>query len=176
MRALLARKVDVAWLLLVTALSGAVLVVWIALQSGSVPGGKVYIVQAAATSVAGQGGAQPARSAAGSFPVPTSVERTQPQKPSATLPTNAAIEATPPIEPTTFPTSPTLPAGVRLDINRATAAELEALPGIGPVLAQRIVQDREANGLFATVDDLDRVNGIGAGIIAKVRDHVTAGP
>jgi competence protein ComEA len=69
-----------------------------------------------------------------------------------------------------------LPAGVRLDINRATAAELEALPGIGPVLARRIVEDREANGPFASVDDLDRVEGIGKGIVAKVRDHVTAGP
>jgi competence protein ComEA len=65
---------------------------------------------------------------------------------------------------------------VRLDINRATAAELESLPGIGPVLAGRIVQDREANGPFSSVDELDRVEGIGKGIVAKVRDHVTVGP
>ena len=64
----------------------------------------------------------------------------------------------------------------RININSASAEELEALPGIGPVLAKRIVQDREANGPFSTVDDLDRVKGIGEGILAKVREHVIAGP
>jgi competence protein ComEA len=74
------------------------------------------------------------------------------------------------------PAQAQLATGARIDINRATAEELEALPGIGPVLAKRIVEDREANGPFHTVDDLDRVKGIGEGILAKVRDHVTAGP
>lgn len=49
----------------------------------------------------------------------------------------------------------------RLDLNRATAAELETLPGIGPVLAQRIVEHREANGPFASTGALRDVPGIG---------------
>jgi len=48
-----------------------------------------------------------------------------------------------------------------VNVNTATAEELERLPGIGPVLAERIIADRERNGAFATVDDLDRVSGIG---------------
>jgi competence protein ComEA len=48
-----------------------------------------------------------------------------------------------------------------LDINTATAAELEQLPGIGPTLAQNIVAYRELHGLFATVADIQRVPEIG---------------
>ena len=50
---------------------------------------------------------------------------------------------------------------IALNVNRATAVELEALPGIGPSLAQRIVADREARGPFATVGALDRIPGSG---------------
>jgi competence protein ComEA len=60
----------------------------------------------------------------------------------------------------------------RLDLNRATAAELESLPGIGPVLAQRIVDSREAEGPFAAVGDLRRVSGIGERVLAGVADLV----
>lgn len=49
----------------------------------------------------------------------------------------------------------------KLDLNRATAAELDALPGIGPVLAGRIVAYREQHGGFRSVRDLRRVQGIG---------------
>ncbi len=64
------------------------------------------------------------------------------------------------------------PAGP-LDINSASAAELESLPGIGAVLAQRIVEDRLANGPYASVDDLVRVRGIGPGILEDIRPLVT---
>ena len=67
-----------------------------------------------------------------------------------------------------------LPGGL-LDINTATAADLEALPEIGPVLAQRIVDYRQANGPFASVEHLLEVPGIGEGIFAAVEDLVTAG-
>ncbi|MCK4590277.1 MAG: helix-hairpin-helix domain-containing protein, partial [Candidatus Latescibacteria bacterium] len=50
----------------------------------------------------------------------------------------------------------------RLDINSATAQQLVSLPGIGPKMAQRIIQWREENGAFQTVADLKRVKGIGA--------------
>lgn len=59
----------------------------------------------------------------------------------------------------------------KLDINRATEAELCVLPGIGPALAQRIIADREANGPFSSVDDLDRVRGIGLKTIEWFRRY-----
>jgi competence ComEA-like helix-hairpin-helix protein len=61
-----------------------------------------------------------------------------------------------------------------LNVNRATAVELEGLPGIGPSLARRIVADREARGPFATVAALDRIPGIGLGLVARLGRLVTA--
>ena len=60
----------------------------------------------------------------------------------------------------------------RVSLNRATAAELEALPGVGPVLAERIVAFREENGSFDTVEDLLSVPGIGESKLAALRDLV----
>ena len=64
-------------------------------------------------------------------------------------------------------------APARLNLNSAEPADLEALPGIGTVLAERIVADRAQNGPFATVDDLDRVSGVGDAVLAQIRDLVT---
>jgi competence protein ComEA len=64
------------------------------------------------------------------------------------------------------------PAGP-IDLNRATASELDALPGVGPATAAAIVDDRLRNGPFASVDDLDRVPGIGAAKLDALRDLVT---
>ena len=69
---------------------------------------------------------------------------------------------------------PTKPAGPALNVNRATAVELEGLPGIGPALARRIVADREAQGPFATVAALDRVPGIGPALMARLGGLITA--
>jgi len=55
-----------------------------------------------------------------------------------------------------------------INLNRASAQELEQLPGVGPVLAERIVADREANGPFTSVEDLDRVPGVGAAIVGAL--------
>lgn len=63
-----------------------------------------------------------------------------------------------------------------LDLNRASAAELEKLPGIGPVLAQRIVEWRETHGPFKSVEDLLAIPGIGAKTLEKLRDLVTVTP
>lgn len=63
---------------------------------------------------------------------------------------------------------------VQVDINSATAAELAALPGLGDVLAARIVAWREENGPFPSVDALLDVPGIGAGKLAGLREHVRA--
>lgn len=64
------------------------------------------------------------------------------------------------------------PAGP-VDLNTATVAELEALPGVGPATAAAIVDDRERNGPFPSVDDLERVPGIGPAKLAALRDLVT---
>lgn len=63
--------------------------------------------------------------------------------------------------------------GGRVDLNAATAAELDALPGIGPVLAQRIVEHRTRNGPFRSVEQLDDVPGIGPAIAAELAGLVT---
>jgi len=64
-------------------------------------------------------------------------------------------------------------AGGKVSINAADAAALDALPGIGPVTAQRIVDDREANGPFGSVDELDRVSGIGPTMVESLREVAT---
>ncbi len=60
-----------------------------------------------------------------------------------------------------------------VDVNRADASALETLPGIGPVLAERIVEWRNDRGAFATVDDLRQVSGIGPALLEKLRPRVT---
>ncbi len=59
-----------------------------------------------------------------------------------------------------------------VSLNRATVEELQDLPGVGPVLATRIVDHREANGRFETVEDLLEVPGIGEAKLASLRDLV----
>jgi competence protein ComEA len=62
--------------------------------------------------------------------------------------------------------------GGRLNLNTATAAELDALPGVGPVLAQRIVDHRK-QGPFTSIDQLDDVPGIGPARAAELAELVT---
>ncbi len=71
---------------------------------------------------------------------------------------------------------PTSPATGKLDLNTATAAQLEALPGIGPALAQRILDYREQHGPFRQVDDLLAVPGIGPTKLEQIRPYVTVLP
>lgn len=59
-----------------------------------------------------------------------------------------------------------------LDLNTATAGELETLPGIGPVMAERIIAYREDNGPFSSVDELDNVAGIGPKTLESLRPLV----
>lgn len=60
-----------------------------------------------------------------------------------------------------------------IDVNRATADQLDELPGVGPATAAAIVTERERNGPFVNVDDLDRVPGIGPAKLEALRDLVT---
>lgn len=87
------------------------------------------------------------------------------------------------VDPATVPTGAVPadgPAGASaatsdpIDVNTATAAQLETLPGVGPATAAAIIDDRERNGPFASVDDLERVTGIGPAKLAAIRDLVTA--
>lgn len=59
-----------------------------------------------------------------------------------------------------------------ININRATAGELDALPGIGSVLASRIIEYRKTNGPFLSVDDLQKVSGIGSAKFVQFKSKV----
>lgn len=68
---------------------------------------------------------------------------------------------------------PTTKQGGLVNINTAGVAELDTLPGIGPALAQRIIQYREANGSFSTIEELKNVSGIGDKKFADLEPKVT---
>lgn len=82
-------------------------------------------------------------------------------------------EISTPLPPVPTPISP---GSARININTASAEELQRLPYIGPTLAQRIVAYREAHGPFREVTDLLQVPGIGPAIFSAIRDLVTTGP
>ena len=71
------------------------------------------------------------------------------------------------------PQVPRPPAVVlMIHINQATSAELVALPGIGPVLAQRIVDDRNRNGYYVALQDLTRVKGVTPKLLHQIKDLI----
>jgi competence protein ComEA len=64
------------------------------------------------------------------------------------------------------------PTTERIPLNRASAAQLESLPGIGPALAMRILDDRMQNGPYATLADLTRVTGVGQALVSRLEGRV----
>lgn len=64
-------------------------------------------------------------------------------------------------------------SGGLVNLNTATIADLETLPGIGPAIARRIIDFRESNGGFRKIEDLLEVPGIGTKTFEELRDHVT---
>ncbi len=61
----------------------------------------------------------------------------------------------------------------RVNINRAGRVELETLPGVGPGLAQRIINHRESKGLFMSEEDIKNVPGIGEKLYDQIKDFIT---
>lgn len=77
-------------------------------------------------------------------------------------------------EPVALPdTGTNQDGGTRININLATAAELESLPGIGPSLAEKIIAYREQNGPFLDIEELLEVSGIGPAKLTQIRDLIT---
>ncbi len=68
-----------------------------------------------------------------------------------------------------------LTLGLPIDLNSAGAADLDALPGIGPALAQRIVDYRQKNGPFKQIDDIINVSGIGPKLLDRLKPHLIIG-
>ena len=94
----------------------------------------------------------------------------------AAMPAPAAAEsAFRPADPAASPEKSAFGLDGRLDLNRASADELEGLPGIGPKTAQRILDDRRVRGPFHKPKDLTRVKGIGPKTLERLLPHVTAG-
>lgn len=66
-----------------------------------------------------------------------------------------------------------LSAFAAVNVNTATQEQLESLNGIGPAKAQAIIEYRQKNGGFKTLEDLDKVPGIGEGVLSKIKSEVT---
>jgi competence protein ComEA len=78
--------------------------------------------------------------------------------------------------PAVPPRDTTAPAPAKIKtvrINTASARELNAIPGIGPVLAERIIGFRIQRGAFSRIDDLAKVKGIGRKTLEKIRPYIT---
>ena len=84
----------------------------------------------------------------------------------------AKIPATPRPSPTPEAPTATVPPA-RININTASARQLEALPRIGPSMAQRIVEYRQAHGAFASAEALMDVPGIGEATFAAIKELIT---
>lgn len=89
----------------------------------------------------------------------------------ACLPWQAPGDSLARIEP--LPAHQLILLGRPIDLNRASAEDLVALPRIGPVLARRIIKERERRGPYRSADDLTRVKGIGPKTVQRLRLLVT---
>ena len=89
-----------------------------------------------------------------------------PQVPAAPTPTPGAV----------ISATATADTAALLDLNRADAQALETLPGIGPVMAERIVTYRASRGMFGSIEQLQDVPGIGPATFTTLRQYVTVAP
>ena len=79
------------------------------------------------------------------------------------------------VQHTQKPAATTESPGVKLNINTATVAQLRSLPGVGPVLAERILTYRQEHGDFISTEQLLLVEGIGEALLDSLKDHITTG-
>ena len=91
-------------------------------------------------------------------------------------PTNAGSAGTVPTLNPTPVANPTAAESGKININTAGAAELDKLSGVGPALAERIIQYRTEHGPFARAEDLENVSGIGTKTFEKMASQVTVSP
>lgn len=103
---------------------------------------------------------------------PTKAETTTKSAGSTTAPVRQTEPAQPDAAELAFPEEAEPEISYPLDLNAATAEELETLPGVGAILAERIVSYREAVGGFQTLEELQQVNGIGSGIYSQIAPYL----
>lgn len=103
---------------------------------------------------------------------PAKAETTTKSAGSATAPVRQTEPAQPDAAELVFPEEAEPEISYPLDLNAATAEELETLPGVGAILAERIVSYREAVGGFQTLEELQQVNGIGSGIYSQIAPYL----
>ena len=103
---------------------------------------------------------------------PTKAETTTKSAGSTTTLAKQTEPAQPDAAELVFPEEAEPEISYPLDLNAATAEELETLPGVGAILAERIVSYREAVGGFQTLEELQQVNGIGSGIYSQIAPYL----
>jgi competence ComEA-like helix-hairpin-helix protein len=106
---------------------------------------------------------------------PPEAPEAAPGAPSADSLPAAPDRAIRPTEPGAAPEKSAFGIDGRLDLNRASADELDGLPGVGPKTAERILEDRRVHGPFKKPRDLTRVKGIGPKTLERILPHVTVG-
>ena len=102
-------------------------------------------------------------------------ETTEPPAGESTSPSGAAQASSESTAETTPGNSESAGSPFPININTAASPQLENLPGIGPVIAQRIVDYRNANGPFSSPGQLINVSGIGEKRLAAIWDYITIG-
>lgn len=103
---------------------------------------------------------------------PTKAETTTKSAGSTTTLAKQTEPAQPDAAELAFPEEAEPEISYPLDLNAATAEELETLPGVGAILAERIVSYREAVGGFQSLEELQQVNGIGSGIYSQIAPYL----
>ena len=100
-----------------------------------------------------------------------------PSEPDKTIASGSRVEVTPEggFRVATMSGAQLLTLGLPIDLNRATAEDLEAIPGLGPALAQRIIDYRKAHGPFKKIEDLREVSGVGPQNLPRLKPYLGLG-